>query len=342
VRLRLRRGRHPAPLDRGGRGPGLKTRPHIALGGVAFILAAGAAPAPALKALAWLAPGHDVVAALGFQPPECLRPSPDPDIAWRVEVGRTAFRTPLTLGGQAARAGISCETCHRNGRSNPDFRFPGVSGLAGTADVTSSLFSSHRGNGVDDPRPIPDLGGPKAALKIDQSPDAKALEPFIHGLVTQEFDGAEPPPAVLAGLAAYVRALDPTACPAGDRQRPLRAGDYAADTLRAEIAAEGGLDRQDPATALAMLGAARSRLGALAERYDRSPQIARRLARSSHDLDAAEGRIRAGDPDAARAALTRWRDGWPAVTGALASQENRSLFDPARLSSVPGLPSQGS
>ena len=55
--------------------------------------------------------------------------------------------------------------------------------------------------GSTTPKPIPDLGGPKARLKIDQSPDAKALEPFIHGLVTQEFDGAEPLPGVLAGLA---------------------------------------------------------------------------------------------------------------------------------------------
>ena len=97
--------------------------------------------------------------------------------------------------------------CHRDGRTNPDFQFPGVSGAAGTADVTDSLFSSHRGDGLDNPKPIPDLSAPKEKLKIDQAPLSRALETFIHGLVTQEFDGPEPTPAVLEGLADYVRAL---------------------------------------------------------------------------------------------------------------------------------------
>ena len=85
--------------------------------------------------------------------------------------------------------------------------------------MTDSLFSSHRGDGIDNPKPIPDLSGPKAALKIDQAGEGRALEGFIHGLVTQEFDGPEPTPAVLDGLAAYVRALSPDACPAAPRER---------------------------------------------------------------------------------------------------------------------------
>src|SRR6185369_16706175 len=102
--------------------------------------------------------------------------------------------------------------------SNPDFLFPGVSGAPGTADVTSSLFSTHRGNGTDDPRPIPDLSGPKDRLKVAQAPAEARLEPFIRGLITEEFDGPEPTPAVLDGLAAYVRALNPVACPARARE----------------------------------------------------------------------------------------------------------------------------
>nr|QQZ49991.1 hypothetical protein JKL49_25640 [Phenylobacterium glaciei] len=83
-------------------------------------------------------------------------------------------------GGQAARAGVACETCHRSGRSNPDFLFPGVSGPPGSADVTSSLFSSHRGDGIDDPVPIPDLSGPRAGLKVapaDLPPSSTAWSP---------------------------------------------------------------------------------------------------------------------------------------------------------------------
>jgi hypothetical protein len=179
----------------------------------------------------WLAPGADPVAALGWQPSECLPAmrGGSPEAAQAVYVGRVAFRSPLLLGGQAARAGISCETCHRNGRDNPGFLFPGASGAPGTADVTSSLFSSHRGNGVDDPRPIPDLGGPRAALKVDHDPASRALETFIRGLITEEFDGRPPTAAVLTGLAAYVRALDPAACAA---LRP-QTGSSDADQVRA-------------------------------------------------------------------------------------------------------------
>ena len=45
---------------------------------------------------------------------------------------------------------------------------PGVVCCAhvGTADVTLSLFSSHRGNGVHDPRPIPDLSAPRDQLGV--------------------------------------------------------------------------------------------------------------------------------------------------------------------------------
>ena len=128
----------------------------------------------------WVARGADPARALGSVPTECLKLPADPALAAKVEVGRAAFRTPVLLGGQAARAGINCETCHRDGRTNPDFLFPGVSGAPGTADVTNSLFSTHRGNGIDDPKPIPDLSGPKAQLKVDQAPadeEAGALHP---------------------------------------------------------------------------------------------------------------------------------------------------------------------
>ena len=193
---------------------------------------------PPLRAMRWLAPGADKVAALTKRPAECLAMPKAPDAAYAVEVGRAAFRTPLLLGGQAARAGVSCETCHKGAHTNRDFDFPGVSGSPGTADVTDSLFSSHRGDGVDNPKSIPDLGGPKSRLKVDQAPGGRALESFIHGLVTQEFDGPEPPRQVLDGLAAYVRALSPDACPkAGTEQ--IRVFAYLDDAHRAMRTARG-------------------------------------------------------------------------------------------------------
>lgn len=318
-------------MDRGRRTAALALT--LALGSLA------ASSAPPLAEMRWLAPGADPIAALGWQPSECLPAmrGGSPEAAQAVYVGRVAFRSPLLLGGQAARAGISCETCHRNGRTNPDFLFPGASGAPGTADVTSSLFSSHRGNGIDDARPIPDLGGPRAALKVDHDPASRALETFIHGLITEEFDGPEPTPAVLSGLAAYVRALDPAACgPA----MPLRADDYLGDAISGVIAADGALQAGDRGTALVMVAAARTRLGRLDERFAGLPRSLAGLRRANAGLVRLEARIRAGDPRA-RGAISGWIRSAEALSPGLRRDEPRSLFSAEGLAAHAPLPPKG-
>ncbi|WP_309604575.1 hypothetical protein [Phenylobacterium sp.] len=285
----------------------------------------------AIRAMQWMAPGADPARVLGSSPTECLRRPADPLVAHRVEVGRAAFRTPLVLGGQAGRAGISCETCHRAGRSNPDFLFPGISGAPGTADVTSSLFSTHRDNGIDDPKPIPDLSGPKSALKVSQARGDRKLEPFLDGLITQEFDGPEPSPAVLDGLAAYVRALDPAACPAAPRQ-PLGVSMLMDDVRRALRAGQAEIARGDPATARVMIAAARTRLGLIDERFD-TPALAasrRALRAADRELADAQAGLRAGRPDVS-ASLAAWLRRSRPLEARLVGQSPRSLFDPARL-----------
>ena len=304
-----------------------------------FAAAGGALAARApLRALGWLAPGADPVRALTTTPAECLRAPADPEAALSVEVGRAAFRSPLLLGGQAARAGVACETCHVAGRGNPDFLFPGLSGGPGTADVTSSLFSSHRGDGIDDPRPIPDLSGPKTRLKVAQDPAAGALEAFVRGLVVEEFDGAPPPPAVLAGLAAYVRRLDPAACPAAARA-PLTARAYAEDARRAVRAARALAARGDAPAALAMVAAARARLGLIDERYAAPALTAdrNRLAKADRGLAWAAAALREGRPDAP-GRLDRWLAATAGLGAQLARREGASLFAPAVLARAASQP----
>jgi hypothetical protein len=279
----------------------------------------------------WIAKDARPARALGTVPTECLKAPADPALAARIEVGRAAFRTPVLLGGQAARAGINCETCHRNGRTNPDFLFPGVSGAPGTADVTNSLFSTHRGNGVDDPKPIPDLSGPKSALKISQARDEKKLEPFIHGLITEEFDGPEPTPAVLQGLADYVRALNPAACPARARQ-PLTAGLLMADARRAVKAAQAEAAAGDTATAIVMVASARSRLGLIDERYA-EPALAKPradLRDADHRLADIQHALHDHQPQAT-ADLAAWLAASHRLEAELAARQSASLFDPQRL-----------
>jgi len=277
----------------------------------------------------WLAPGADAARLLTRRPVECLKIPGDPVQAYLVELGRAAFRDPLLLGGQAARAGLACETCHQNGRTNPNFDFPGLSGKPGTADVTSSMMSTHRGDDVFDPVPIPDLGAPKTTLKISQARASDALPRFIHGLVTEEFDGPEPPPAVLAGLAAYVRALSPTACPLW-ASRPLRVDAAIDDARRAARAALAALAHGDWPAAAVMVQAARSGLGAMAERYAR-PTLApsrRSLAVADLDLAAALVAIRVHDASAADR-LTAWLARSQDWAARLRREEGLSLYDPA-------------
>jgi hypothetical protein len=296
---------------------------------ILFLAAGFAAPsaAPPLRALRWLEPGVDGARRLTERPVECLAAPKAGDAAWRVEVGRAAFRTPLTLGGQAARAGIDCETCHRNGRRNTDFHFPNISGAPGTADVTSFVFSSHRGKAGFKPVPIPDLGGPKSALKIDQATSSGALEQFIHGLVTEEFDGAEPPPAVLEGLAAYVRSLNPEACPPRAAEPVTMAADLA-DARRAVAAGLGALEREDSATAITMIGAARSALGGIAERYGAPGLDAdiRALKAADLDLAALAEDTRQGRSQA-RVGLETWLARSAELQRRLAVDQRRSYYD---------------
>jgi hypothetical protein len=287
-----------------------------------------------LRAQRWLAAGTDPVRALTHEPAECLARPSSPETRLSVEIGRAAFRTPTVLGGQAARAGLSCETCHRAGRTNPAFAFPGVSGPPGTADVTDSLFSTHRGDDIFNPRPIPDLSGPKARLKIDQAPQGHALEGFIHGLVTEEFDGAEPPPAVLQGLADYVRALSPDACP-GNPDRAVSLDGLMADARRAVAAAEALAVRGDRPAAVVMVQAARARLFLVDERYA-GPALTPerdRLRAADHALAEIAEALRQDAPDA-RARLARWRDEARPLEQALARRADRSLFDPRRLAAA--------
>jgi hypothetical protein len=303
----------------------------LALAALTTAGALAATTAPPLRALRWLPAGVDLTDALGRTPTECLSAAPDAQTAYRVELGRAAFRSPLLLGGQAARAGLACESCHREGRSNPDFQFPGVSGPPGTADVTSSLFSSHRGDGIDNPKPIPDLSGPTAALKVSRAPDGRALETFIHGLVTDEFDGTEPPTAVLDGLAAYVRALSPAACPP-QSTRALKVADLIEDARRAARTGLMALDHDDPAAAIVMVQAARGRLGLIFERYDGSGLAPQRAALTAADRDLAAVlvHLRARDPRAA-GHLRAWLDRSGPWGLALVAAEPRSLFAPPRL-----------
>ncbi|AJA10604.1 hypothetical protein SKP52_18670 [Sphingopyxis fribergensis] len=241
-----------------------------------------------------------------------------------VRSGRALFAVPTLLGGQAAKAGLSCASCHINGRGNPHFLLAGVSVAPGTADVTNSFFSAARGNGRFDPVVIPDLAMPG---KIARGTDTRALEAFVRNLIVEEFGGREPTPAMLAALAAYVRAV--RACPEGQS-----VGRRLADQLSAVDDGVAGaqlmIDRADLQGAQLSIAAMRHQLGLIAERYT-GPG----LAREREGLLAASRALQTiGEGDLARTgpALARWKDQFGAgLAKRLRGAEGRSLYDRKRL-----------
>jgi hypothetical protein len=295
----------------------------IAVAGIAL---AGVAMQSPLRAARWL-PADRQAHALAYEPRECLLRATDPQAARRIAIGRTAFRTPLLLGGQAARAGLSCNSCHRSGHGNPDFQFPGLSGAPGTADVTSSLMSSHRGDRIDNPKPIPDLSGPAQNLKVSRDPANRKLETFIHGLIVEEFDGPEPTAMTLDGLAQYVRALSPSGCPKQIEQRIHLAEDLS-DARAAMQATQFALDAHDRATARLMLASARSALGMIDERYA-APALAHDrelLHEADLELAAIQAAVDAGNADTPLR-IAAWLAKMPRWIAPLEHDEPLSLFN---------------
>jgi len=293
---------------------------------------------PSLLAARWL-PEERRLAALSREPGECLLPAADPLVARRVAIGRSAFRTPLLLGGQAARNGLSCNSCHRNGRGNPDFFLAEVSDAPGTADVTTSLMSSHRGDGIFNPKPIPDLSAGSGHRKVAQDDGSRGLDIFIRGLIVEEFDGPEPSAATLDGLSAYVRHLRPSACSGGER--PIRLAGHLADARAALESAKYALDLDDAAAARLMVASARGALQSVDERYpgpefERQRDALRAAARELASIQSAIER-NAVDVDLRIAA---WLAGMRAWSAPLERAEARSLYDADRLAEFLGQTSQ--
>jgi hypothetical protein len=288
----------------------------------------------ALRAARWL-PTDRQSHALAYEPRECLLINPDQKTARAIAIGRAAFQTPLLLGGQAARAGLSCNSCHRNGRDNPDFMFAGLSGSPGTADVTSSLMSSHRSDGVFNPVVIPDLSGPASLQKISRDKNNAALEAFIHGLVVEEFDGPQPSKLTINSLATYIRMLSATACPTASEQK-IRLANYLVDVRNAMQAAQFALDANDTATARLMLASSRSSLGMIYERYA-APSLAndRQLLKDADlELAAIQYAIEA-DAEGLPLRIIAWQTKMPRWSTPLERNENLSLFNADRLNKKP-------
>ncbi len=235
----------------------------VRLAAAAMMSASAAAQLP--PEARWLASGADIAAALTGTPGECVRPSDDPSTDYFVEIGRVAFMSPLLLGGQAARGGLSCNSCHVDGHGNPDFFLAGLSAAPGTADVTSSIFSKVRDDGVFNPVAIPTLIGVREKPSFGTAAPQSSLHAFIGSAVTDEFQGAPTPPPVLQGLVAYIEAMSADACPS--TPTPLTPSRAMADVTRALAAASQAADKSDPSTADFLIVSAQAAVGRVHARF---------------------------------------------------------------------------
>lgn len=232
-----------------------------------------------MQAQRWTAPGKELE-LLSTQPVACLTNASADEAL--VQAGQALFNTPMLLGGQAAKSGLNCAACHVNGRDNPHFLLAGISGAPGTADVTSSFFSTARHNAIFDPVAIPDLAKPG---KISRDPQDKALEAFIRNLIVDEFSGAEPTPATLQALATYVRAIGECR---DHSITPHALTDQLALTDAALTGTVAMQERSDDRAAKLLIGSARHQLGLIHERYaarQTAPER-RALLKASRELQA--------------------------------------------------------
>jgi hypothetical protein len=128
--------------------------------------------------------------------------------SYLVNLGDVAFSSPLTLGTAARQAGISCDTCHVNGTSNPKLYIPGLSTRSGTFDTTGHLFNPKADNGVLDPLTIPSLRGARLLAPYGHDGRTLSLPDFVRNVIVNEFAGPEPAQEVLDAMVAYIEDID--------------------------------------------------------------------------------------------------------------------------------------
>lgn len=303
-------------------------------GSTALLLAATATAMAAkdhlpLRVMQWLkvdGGADEMIAAIAYDPGVCLAANASSS----AREGAVLFRAPTLLGGQAAKARLSCASCHVGGGDNPHFHFPSASGVPGTADVSNSFFSAAGANGAFDPAVIPDLSHPgKVSRRVPGE-----MEAFLRTLIVTEFAGAEPDSQTLAALAEYIRALEPCDSDAPHMAKPGLAADLALVEWAASMA-EQRLAARDDEMARLLVAGARDTLGLIHERFA-GADFARERSAIEHvsiDLKAAAGGMQG---DNRRAAFAVWRETFQSLFLLLQKQEERSLYNQTELRAALG------
>ena len=296
---------------------------------LAVTAGAGDIVAPLLREQAWTAASGDTAHKLTHALPECLDVPDDPVVRVRIDTGRALFRSSAVLGGPAARLGLSCNACHTNGQTNADFYLPELTDRPGAADVTSEWSSAVRGDGVMNPRPIPNLVDVGTRVQFGSGGE-RSLDRFAKGVIHEEFQGAPLPPAAFESLIAYLRGLKSASCPPSV-ETAVTLQSEASDIRRALAAAEAA----EPATASLVLVTAQEAIGQLVERLP--PPVFDAERKSFENLARELGALRA-QGSLLHDLLVKMKPGWSArFDAAVARTEtsaSKTYFDENALRAV--------
>jgi hypothetical protein len=131
------------------------------------------------------------------------------DVVTDLLLGDFLFHSPSTLGPKAQKLGISCNTCHPNGATDPRFVLPGDKPLhPGSVDVTTGMFRPEAEDGRADPVNIPSLRGVRFTAPYGRDGRMASLHDFSQTVVVNEFDGAPLSWGELSALVHYLHDLD--------------------------------------------------------------------------------------------------------------------------------------
>ena len=206
------------------------------------------------------------------------------------------------------------------GQRSSEFFIEGLSEDPGTADVTNFHFSDDLGDDVFNPSRIPSLSDDVRG--VDYTPESGELEKLVTRLITKEFNGDTPHPDVFAGLLAYLRALDVTACGTAKTETPQISGEalleYHIQSLTQMfdmiISADYASDPEQ-----FMIAALRYELGNLYRHYPNNEGLQTELAEIGQRLSARTGAV-------SEANFLAARDQWEAIKPTLKAQYSKSLF----------------
>ena len=128
--------------------------------------------------------------------------------SYMVALGNTAFSSPLLFGEKARKAGLSCDTCHRQGDTNARFFIPGVSARHGGLDPTTAFFNPAQDDGVKNHVDIPSLRGDRFLAPYGRDGRIASLREFVRQVIVNEFGGPEPSPRILDALVDYIDQIE--------------------------------------------------------------------------------------------------------------------------------------